>query len=106
MQSGDQRHARGAGVEPRIASRRQIVLAIGLASAALLVFPGAGRAATARYSPLDESTLQTSIQGDRFEIAGGDLAESKAVTPGVRALGARLVKDHSKSLREAVALAR
>jgi putative membrane protein len=46
-----------------------------------------------------------SIQGDRFEIAGGKLAQAQAVTPAVRALGARLVTDHTKSLHEAVALA-
>jgi putative membrane protein len=46
--------------------------------------------------------LQTSISGDRFEIAGGKLAEAKGTTAQVRAIGARLVKDHSKSLKEAV----
>src|SRR3954454_15407596 len=84
-------------------SRRRLKLTVGAAMAALVAFPGAARAAT--YSPLDESSLQMSIQGDRFEIAGGTLAQSKGVTPGVRALGARLVADHSKSLHEAVALA-
>jgi putative membrane protein len=91
------------GAERR--SRRRIRLAVGMATAALIVFPGAAHAAGATYSPLDESSLQTSIQGDRFEIAGGTLAQSKGVTPAVRALGARLVKDHAKSLHEAVALA-
>jgi putative membrane protein len=50
--------------------------------------------------------LQTSISGDRFEIAGGKLAEAKGSTPQVRALGARLIKDHSKSLEESIAQAR
>jgi|SRR4051794_28658455 len=87
-----------------IKSRRRLKLAAGAAMAALMALPAAAHAA-AVYSPLDESSLQTSIQGDRFEIAGGKLAQSKGVTPGVRALGARLVKDHAKSLREAVSLA-
>jgi len=86
-------------------SWRPIKLAAGAATAALMAFPGAAHAATPIYSPLDESSLQSSIQGDRFEIQGGKLAQSKGVTPAVRALGARLVTDHAKSLREAVALA-
>jgi len=86
-------------------SRGRSMLAAGAATAALVAFPGAARAAATTYSPLDESSLQGSIQGDRFEIAGGKLAQSKGATPGVRALGKRLVTDHTKSLHEAVALA-
>jgi putative membrane protein len=76
-----------------------------LAVAALALTPAAARAAST-YSPLDEQILQSSIQGDRFEIIGGKVAETKGASARTRALGARLVKDHSKSLREAVALAR
>jgi putative membrane protein len=79
-------------------------LALAAATVLIAVSPGPADAAS-RYSPLDEQLLQTSIQGDRFEIAGGKIAESKAVTPGVRALAARLVRDHTKSLREAVGVA-
>jgi putative membrane protein len=103
VQDGDERFAPGARTGHRVVSRRPIKLAVGVAAAALMAFPGAARAAT--YSPLDESSLQTSIQGDRFEIAGGKIAQSQGVTPGVRALGARLVADHTKSLHEAAALA-
>ena len=78
-------------------------LAVGAATALVIAAPGTAHAAV--YSPLDESSLQTSIQGDRFEISGGKLAQAKGVTPAVRALGARLVVDHTKSLHEAVALA-
>jgi len=79
-----------------------------LAAAAVAAGTFAAAPATAHakaYSPLDKYLLQASIQGDRFEIAGGKIAQSQGVTPGVRALGARLVKDHAKSLREAVSLA-
>jgi putative membrane protein len=62
--------------------------------------------ATATYSPLDEYMLQSSIHGDRFEIAGGRLAAARAATPAVRSLGRRLVRDHAKSLGEAVTVAR
>jgi predicted outer membrane protein len=58
------------------------------------------------YSPMDEQALTSSIQGDRFEIAAGRLAESRGSVPIVRRLGARLAKDHTKSLKESVKLAR
>ena len=82
----------------------RVQLAFAATTAALVVSPGAAQAASP-YSPLDEQLLQSSIQGDRFEIAGGKIAEAKAVTPAVRALGVRLVRDHSKSLHEAIAVA-
>jgi putative membrane protein len=63
-------------------------------------------AATKPYSPLDEYMLQSSIQGDRFEIAGGDLARTRGNGPAVKALGARLVKDHTKSLSDAIKVAK
>jgi putative membrane protein len=66
----------------------------------------AAHAATKPYSPLDKYMLQSSIQGDRFEIAGGQLAQSKGASTAVKALGARLVKDHTKSLREAIKVAK
>ena len=57
------------------------------------------------YSAWDEQWLMMSIEGDLFEIQGGKLAQSKGTTDKVRALGARLVKDHSKSLQDATDLA-
>jgi putative membrane protein len=80
--------------------------ALAAAVVGLALVPGAARAATATYSPLDEDILRTSIQGDRFEIIGGKIAETHAGSARVQRLGARLVKDHTKSLREAVALAK
>src|SRR3954462_2686090 len=74
--------------------------------AAVLVAATPALAQARTYSPLDEEMLKTSIQGDRFEVAGGKLAQSKGTTPEIKALGARLVKDHAKSLKEAVQLAR
>jgi putative membrane protein len=59
-----------------------------------------------RFSAWDEQWLMTSIQGDRFEIAGGTLAASQATDARVRALGQRLVKDHSASLKDAIRVAR
>jgi putative membrane protein len=57
------------------------------------------------YSAWDEQWLMMSIEGDRFEIQGGELAQHQATTDTVRALGERLVEDHSKSLDDATALA-
>jgi putative membrane protein len=74
------------------------------AAALLLVFAVGARAATP-LSGLDKQYLTSAIQGDRFEIAGGKLAQSKSQNAQIRALGARLVKDHMKSLHEAVQMA-
>ena len=82
----------------------RVKLALVAATGLLVVSPGAAQAAS-RYSPLDEQSLQTSIQGDRFEIAGGKIGQANAVTPAVRALAARLIRDHTKSLHEAVRVA-
>jgi putative membrane protein len=91
--------------------RRALPLAVGTVT---LVIAGSGLATASdqhshrgiRYSSWDEEWLKTAIMGDRFEIQGGRLAESTATTPGVRALGTRLVKDHRKSLKESERLAR
>jgi putative membrane protein len=64
---------------------------------------GAGRHAT---SAQDATWLTTGIQGDRFEIVGGTAAQSKGATAAMKAFGARLVKDHTKSLKDAERAAR
>lgn len=82
--------------------RLTILMAV-LAAAAIAALP-----ASARLPPTstwDKEWLKTSISGDRFEIMGGHLALNKSSNPRVRALGARLIKDHTKSLHEALALA-
>jgi putative membrane protein len=58
------------------------------------------------YSPWDEEWLKMSIEGDRFEIKGGEIAQRHTDTSIVRALGQRLIKDHTKSLDEAADEAR
>src|SRR3954471_17997085 len=78
---------------------RMIALALSLFAFA------ATAAATASAPPQDENWLMTSISGDRFEIAGGKIALARATTPVVRSLAQRLIKDHSKSLRDALELA-
>jgi putative membrane protein len=92
--------------------RRALPLAAG---AVVLAVAGAGGLASAsdshshagqHYSSWDEQWLMTAIEGDRFEVQGGELAQSKGTTADIRALGARLAKDHAASLADAAKLAR
>jgi putative membrane protein len=62
--------------------------------------------ASAALPAQDQNWLTASISGDRFEIAGGKIALARARTPAVKALARRLVRDHSKSLQDALELAR
>jgi putative membrane protein len=81
--------------------RKTLVLAA--VAAAVASLPAA--AASPSLSAWDKQWLMTSISGDRFEVAGGKLAQQKTQTPAVKALADRLVADHSKSLTESIALA-
>jgi putative membrane protein len=77
--------------------------------AAGLLAGGATAAAKAPHGALsaaDKQWLQMSISGDRFEIQGGQLAQQRAAAQPVKDYAARLVADHTKSLKEAVALAK
>jgi putative membrane protein len=58
-----------------------------------------------RVCGLDEQWLKNSIEGDRFEIQGGQLALSKSSAPKVRKLAQTLIDDHTKSLNDAIDLA-
>jgi putative membrane protein len=79
------------------------VLALALAIVAAVTVVAS--AAAANPPAQDENWLMTSISGDRFEIAGGKIAMSKASVPAVRSLAQRLIRDHTKSLHDAVQLA-
>jgi putative membrane protein len=74
--------------------------------AATLSLGGASAAAAKSYSPMDEQWLTAAIAGDRFEIAGGALAQAQGTTATVRRLGAMLARDHTRSLHADVRLAR
>ena len=88
---------------------RMTVAAALVVSAAALAAGAAGSPASAAphrgVSAFDEHSLMTSIEGDRFEVTGGKLAETRGSTAAVRALGARLVEDHAASLKDAIKLA-
>lgn len=82
-------------------TRVALLLALVVVGAAAL-----GASAVAANPPAqDQNWLMTSISGDRFEIAGGKIALSRATVPAVRALGQRLIRDHTQSLHDAIALA-
>jgi putative membrane protein len=73
--------------------------------AVIAAAPAQAAQAAAPVSAQDRQWMQTSAAGDIFEIRGGQLAEQKGQTQTVRALGARLVSDHTKSLSDARDLA-
>jgi putative membrane protein len=81
----------------------KVVLAAAASAAAMLILAGGGGAAS--KLTVDSWWLQSSIQGDRFEITMGQWAEQHAQTPEAKALAAQVVGDHSHSLTEAIALA-
>src|SRR5687767_4394345 len=76
-----------------------------LASAALACTAGAGASSQA-VGALDEAWLQMSIEGSRFEIIAGNLAQRRGKSASVRSLGTLVARDHTKSLREAATLAK
>jgi putative membrane protein len=59
-----------------------------------------------QLSAADKLWLQNSMSGDRFEIQGGQIAQTRGATQAVKDYGSRLVTDHTKSLKEAMALAK
>jgi|1186.fasta_scaffold11133_3 putative membrane protein len=93
--------------------RRIAIAAAAFAASSVLAAGAAGAfgsahshsAATNSSLAFDENYLSTSIQGDRFEIAGGKLALQKSQNATVRPLATTLITDHSKSLRESKTLA-
>src|SRR3954463_13200291 len=84
-----------------------------LAAGAAGAFPAAGPAATTASAsstePVgswDRDYITGTIQGARFEIAAGHVAQRHATSKSARALAQRFVTDHSAELKEALALAK
>jgi putative membrane protein len=88
-------------------SRRHALRAPLAAAFLLLAAAPAARASAAHHvtSAWDRQWLTTSISGDRFEVQGGRMAQQLGTAPEIKALGARLRKDHLKSLHEALHVA-
>jgi putative membrane protein len=81
---------------------KQLVLIFALA--AITSASPAAFAATPRT--LDAQWLQTSMANDRFEIMAGKLAARRSSNGHLSALAGRIISDHTKSLKAAMALAR
>jgi putative membrane protein len=87
----------------------------GLTAMAIIITPTAGASASSSGSSqsdpskvcgLDKVWLKMSIEGDRFEIKGGQIALKHSTSVSVRKLARTLIEDHTKSLAEAIALAK
>jgi putative membrane protein len=57
-------------------------------------------------SAFDESWLTTGLQGDVFEVKGGQIAQQKSSRADVKQLGEKLVADHTESFQDGSKLAR
>jgi putative membrane protein len=87
--------------DSRKATERSRLVKKILALAGVIGLSLAGSASGAvTLSALDKHYIQNSAKGDHFEITGGKLAAARGTNPKIKALGSRLEKDHSKSLKE------
>jgi putative membrane protein len=59
-----------------------------------------------RVCGLDKEWLKTSMEGDLFEVAGGQIAKTKSTDPAVLRLANTLISDHTQSYHDAAKLAR
>jgi putative membrane protein len=80
-------------------------LAVIAAGALAVGVAPAGARPTAFSSAQDQNWLSAGMQGDRFEIIGGELAQSHSTNADVRRLGRTLTSDHRGSLKAAAAIA-
>lgn len=84
------------------------VMTCAVAAGAAGAASGSATSSKARtaVSGLDRVSLMTSMEGDRFEIAGGKLALTKTHNKAVAKLARTLIKDHTKSYKDAVEVAK
>jgi putative membrane protein len=83
-------------------------LATAAAAAALLgiaAAPSAAYVAPPTVSAQDQTYLQTSLEGDAFEVKAGRLALRKSQNPAVRLAATRYVHDHAASGADAKLMA-
>jgi putative membrane protein len=81
--------------------------AVALAALAVAALPAAPAAASASQpvGRWDREYLATTVQGARFEIAAGHVAQRHAQSATAKALADRFVADHSAELKAVLALA-
>ena len=82
-----------------------LIVVAAVAAAALASGRHTQSSASQHVCGLDVVWLQSSIQGDVFEIRGGYLALKQTSNDRVHVLAHRLIKDHKKSLQDALELA-
>jgi putative membrane protein len=82
-----------------------LVLAVAAAGVARGSSAHSGQSHGNRLCGLDVYWLQTSVEGDIFEIRGGHIALHTSSNARVRLLARTLIEDHTKSLKETRALA-
>jgi putative membrane protein len=75
-----------------LATTAIVAVGAGGASAA-----GQGHGGKAVVSGLDEEWTTAALQGDLFEVKGGETAQKQGQSQGVKQLGALLSSDHAKS---------
>jgi putative membrane protein len=88
-----------------IRSLAPAVMAVIAAGALTIGGAPASARPTAVSSAQDQSWLSAAMQGDRFEIIGGKLAQTHSTDADVRRLGRTLLSDHRSSLKAAAAIA-
>jgi putative membrane protein len=84
-----------------------------LAATALMAVSAGGATAAGKsqggqvkVSGLDEEWTTAALQGDLFEVEGGELAQKQGQSPAVTQLGERLSGDHSQSYAMGAKLAK
>lgn len=77
-----------------------------LAIAAAVAVPSAGAKSRFKVSAADRQYLKTAMAGDLFEMTGARLAKAISNNRAVIRLANTLLTDHTKSLEDAVKLAR
>src|SRR5689334_13228415 len=91
-----------------VVARRMSVIrssAIALAAAAAVVPTASAAASTSQpVGRWDREYLASTVQGARFEIAAGHVAQRHATTKTAKALADRFVTDHSAELKAVLAL--
>jgi putative membrane protein len=92
--------------------KKLITLAAALLAATALfaipagVAPAAGKGHKSQVSGLDEEWTTAALEGDLFEVKGGELAQKQGQSQAVSQLGALLSSDHSKSYAQGRKLAK
>jgi putative membrane protein len=88
---------------------RSVIAVAAVAAVAASAAAGATSASASSAQPVgrwDREYLATTVQGARFEIAAGHVAQRHAVGKTAKALADRFVADHSNELKAVLALAK